>query len=50
MKFLCEQLIRNGDFEQAEQLIGMLKVSLDELSEETFLIFKTWIEQPHQKN
>jgi hypothetical protein len=44
----CEFLIISGDFKEAEQLIMDLKVSLDDLSEESFTLFKTWIEMPHK--
>ena len=39
-----DKLIFDGDFKEVEKLIVKGVVSLEDLSEEAFLLFKTWFE------
>lgn len=39
-----DQLVLEKDFKEVEKLIVKGVISLDDLSEEAFLLFKTWFE------
>jgi hypothetical protein len=39
-----DQLVFDGKFKEVEKLLRKGVISLEDLSEEAFLLFKTWIE------
>lgn len=41
-----DQLAFDGNFKELEKLVIKQVISLDDLSEEAFQLFKTWIESP----
>ena len=41
-----DQMVYDGKFKEVEELIVERIISLDDLSELAFLIFKTWAESP----
>ena len=43
---IYNQLAFDGKFEELEKLVAKQVISLDDLSEEAFQLFKTWIESP----
>jgi hypothetical protein len=41
-----DQMVYDGKFKEVEELVVERIISLDDLSELAFLIFKTWVETP----
>ncbi len=41
-----DQMVYDGKFKEVEELIVERIISLDDLSELAFLIYKTWAESP----